>query len=82
MTTDGLINPTFARSQIVDLSAYEVRFRRFLDPIPTDGSTRGSQPLFACLALDASTVFLFGQSIESLSPESTLDAISFLDSYN
>ncbi|MCJ1311316.1 hypothetical protein MMC25_004987 [Agyrium rufum] len=90
MTTDGprweharaMVKPIFARAQIADLSAYEVHLQRFMNLIPKDGSTVDLQPLFAKLALDSSTEFLFGESVHSLSPDSTLDARSFLESYN
>ena len=90
MTTDGvpwehargLIKPTFARAQIANLSAFDVHVRKFLQLIPRDNSTVDLQPLFARLVLDTSTEFLFGQSIESLSLDRTLDAQSFLKSYN
>lgn len=93
MGTDGpywehsraLIKPTFTRANIADLhlAAYDVHVQRLLELIPNDGSTVDLQPLFARLALDASTEFLFGESVGSLSPTTISKAArSFLDAYN
>jgi cytochrome P450 len=90
MCTDGafwahsraLIKPTFARTQISDLSALNVHVDRLIRLIPTDGSTVDLQPLFGRLALDSSTEFLFGESVNTLLPHATEDAAAFLDAYN
>ena len=90
MTTDGafwehsraLIRPTFARAQIADLSSLERHVSRLIDLIPRDGSTVDLKPLFARLALDTSTEFLFGESVKSLRAESTVAARDFLAAYN
>lgn len=90
MTTDGafwehsraLIRPTFARAQIANLSSLEGHVSRLIDLIPKDGSTVDLQPLFARLALDTSTEFLFGESVESLCAESSASAKRFLAAYN
>ncbi|KAL8925531.1 MAG: hypothetical protein Q9208_003422 [Pyrenodesmia sp. 3 TL-2023] len=90
MTTDAafwehsraLMRPTFARSQIADLSAYDVLVEQLIDLIPKDGSGVDLQPLFARLALDSSTAFLFGHSAASLTQSSTVDTDEFLEAYN
>lgn len=90
MTTDGslwansraLIKNTFSRTQIADLSSFEGHVQRLIKLIPRDGSTINLQPLFSRLALDSSTEFLFGKSVESLSPSCSLDAQAFLAAYN
>ena len=93
MCTDGpfwehsraLIKPTFARAQIADLhlGAYAAHVRRLIESLPKDGSTVDLQPLFARLALDSSTEFLFGESVGSLRPDTVSDAAkSFLEAYN
>lgn len=90
MTTDGafwehsraLIRPTFARAQIANLSSLEDHLSRLIDLIPRDGSTVDLQPLFARLALDTSTEFLFGESVKSLCAVSSLAAKDFLAAYN
>ncbi|MCJ1386707.1 hypothetical protein MMC17_009833 [Xylographa soralifera] len=89
MDTDGafwkhsraLIQPTFSKEQIADLASYDVHVQRFLDLIPRNGSTVDLQPLFALLALDASTEFLFGTSIECLTTTATVDARAFLKAF-
>lgn len=90
MTTDGsfwehsraLIRPTFARAQIANLSTLEVHVSRMIDLIPKDGSTVDLQPLFARLALDSSTEFFFGESVNSLCAETSDAAKEFLAAYN
>ena len=93
MCTDGafwehsraLIKPIFAKAQIADLhlGAYAVHVRNLLAELPTDRSTVDLQPLFARLALDSSTEFLFGESVGVLNSETTSHAAkSFLKAYN
>ena len=90
MTTDGLfwahsrslLRSTFNKTQISKLSAFDVHVTRLIDLIPKDGTTVDLQPLFARLALDSSTEFLFGESVESLTSHSTLDAQEFLSAYS
>ncbi|KAL6721249.1 hypothetical protein ACLMJK_000351 [Lecanora helva] len=93
MCTDGaawehsraLIKPTFARTQIADLhlSTYAMHLQKLLSIIPKDSSTVDLQPLFARLALDSSTEFLFGESVASLSPGAvSKSAQAFLRAYN
>ncbi|KAL8722859.1 MAG: hypothetical protein Q9225_000746 [Loekoesia sp. 1 TL-2023] len=90
MTTDAafwaqsraLMKPTFARSQIADLSAYDIHVERLIELIPKDGSVIDLQPLFARLALDSSTAFLFGNSTASLTASPAVDAKAFLQAYN
>ena len=90
LTTDGafwehsraLVRPTFARAQIANLSSLEVHVSRMIDLIPKDGSTVDLQPLFARLALDSSTEFLFGESVNSSCAESTTHAKNFLAAYH
>lgn len=81
----ALIKPTFARTQIADLhlSMFDAHVQRVIALIPRDGSTTDLQPLFARLALDSSTEFLFGDSVGSLSPETvTENSQNFLNAYN
>lgn len=81
----ALIKPTFARAQIagLHLDAFGVHVQRLIDLIPKDGSTFDLQPLFARLALDSSTEFLFGESVQALDPDLTsLSAKSFLAAYD
>ena len=80
-----LIKPTFARAQIADLhlTAFDVHVRNLIQLIPKDETTIDLQPLFARLALDSSTEFLFGESVLSLSPTASPDgAQAFLEAFN
>lgn len=81
----ALIKPTFARTQIADLhlSTFDTHVTKLIELIPGNGSTVDLQPLFARLALDSSTEFLFGESVGSLSAESVSDEVqNFLDAYS
>ncbi|KAF2233659.1 cytochrome P450 alkane hydroxylase [Viridothelium virens] len=90
LNTDGvfwshsraLIRPTFSRAQISDFESYEKHFRQLLALIPKDGSTIDLQPLLKRLYLDTSTEFFLGESVESLSQESSFDAQDFLSSFD
>ena len=89
MTTDGaswahsraLLQPVFSRTQITDCSAFEIHVTRLIDQLPRDGSTVDLQPLFAKLALDSSSEFLFGESLKLLSATPTSGAETFWHSY-
>ena len=81
----ALIKPTFTRTQIADLhlSTYKAHVQRLIDVIPKDGSTVDLQPLFARLALDSSTDFLFGESVKTLGQNDISDTAKlFLEAYN
>lgn len=81
----SLIKPTFTRTRIADihLLAFDAHVSGLVDLIPSDGSTVDLQPLFARLALDSSTEFLFGESVGSLAPDSISGrAQDFLNAYN
>ena len=90
MTTDGaywkhsrsMVIPGFARTQVADLASFGVHVTNFLDNVPKDGSTVDLQPLFDRLALDSSTELIFGESVQSLAPETPAEAQRFLDAYN
>ncbi|KAG8526450.1 uncharacterized protein KY384_000043 [Bacidia gigantensis] len=92
MCTDGrswessraLIKPTFTRTNIANmhLSGFSIHVQRLIDLLPRDGTTVDLQPLFARLALDASTDFLFGQAVGSLAPGGApIEAKAFLQAY-
>ena len=90
MNTDGpaweasraLLRPIFTRSQVNDLAMLERHVQNLIRKIPRDSSTVDLQLLFACMDLDYSTEFIFGESAASLTSESTLDAKAFLEAYN
>ena len=89
MSTDGtrwahsraMLQPVFSRTQYADYSAFETHVARLIDLIPKDGSTVDLQPLFARLALDSSSEFLFGESLGLLSATPTSGAQTFWDCY-
>ena len=76
------MRPAFSRLQVANLSAYSVHVDRLVSLIPKNGSDVDLQPLFARLALDSCTDFLFGQSTASLASTSAVDAKAFLEAYN
>lgn len=81
----ALIKPTFAKTQIADLhlSAFEAHVQRLIQSIPRDGTTVDLQPLFARMALDSSTEFIFGEAVGALDPDSISNKVrEFLDAYN
>lgn len=81
----ALIKRAFTRAQIADihLSAFDTHVNRLIDMIPADQSIVDLQPLFARLALDSSTEFLFGESVNSLTSDTASDRDrDFLEAYN
>ncbi|TGO47587.1 hypothetical protein BCON_0271g00080 [Botryotinia convoluta] len=78
----ALIRPTFARTEISNFGALEKHVARFLELLPCDDSTVDLQPLTKNLFLDISTEFLFGESVESQSPNTPFDAREFLDAFD
>ena len=64
-----LLRPSFARSQVNDLTIFDSHISQFIQAIPRDGSTVDLQGLFLRLTLDIITEFAFGQSVNSLAPE-------------
>lgn len=89
-TTDGaawqasrdLLRPNFARSQVGDLATFEIHVNQLIKAIPNDGSTVNLQDLFFMLTMDSATEFLFGESTECLSLESSHDNIEFAEAFN
>ncbi|KAL8734330.1 MAG: hypothetical protein Q9166_001528 [cf. Caloplaca sp. 2 TL-2023] len=78
----ALIRPTFSRAEIADLDSFERHVGRFLDLIPRDFSTVDLQPLAKRLFLDTSTEFLFGESLDSLLPETPFDTTEFMKAFD
>ncbi|TGO35880.1 hypothetical protein BHYA_0143g00220 [Botrytis hyacinthi] len=67
----ALIRPTFTKSNVANLPAFEVHFQKFLALVPTDGTKVNLKPFLNKLIFYTSTEFLFGQSMNTLSPETT-----------
>lgn len=66
-----LLRPSFTRSLIGDLATFEDHVGRLIERIPRDGSTVDLQELFFCLTMDSATDFLFGESTNSLTLDSS-----------
>jgi hypothetical protein len=66
-----MLRPNFARSQIGDLPTFEKHVRHLVAAIPRDGSTVDLSVLFFRLTMDSATEFLFGESTESLTTNSS-----------
>ena len=62
----AFLKPSFARSQIGDLTTLEYHVRNLIDAIPCDGSTVDLAELFLRYTADVTTDFMFGESILSL----------------
>ena len=78
----ALLRPTFSRAEIADLPNFEKHVSRFLALIPRDESSFDIQPLAKRLMLDSSTEFLFGQSVESLLPQTPFETEEFMRSFD
>ncbi|CAG8953999.1 hypothetical protein HYFRA_00009098 [Hymenoscyphus fraxineus] len=78
----ALIRPTFNRAEIADLDHFENYVARFLKLIPRDVTTFDFQELTKRLFLDTSSEFLFGQSINSLFPETPFDTHEFMEAFD
>lgn len=89
-TTDGaawqhsrdLLRPSFARSQISDLSTLDKHIDHLVQSIPRDGSTVDLQELFFRLTIDSATEFLFGESTNCLAPGASDTVSRFADAFN
>ena len=79
LTTDGekwqhsrnMIRPSFTRTQISDLDMYETHVQQLIRNIPLDGATIDLQGLFFRLTLDVATDFLFGESTNCLTQDTS-----------
>lgn len=61
-----LLRPSFARSQVSDLSVLDDHVENLIRAIPCDGSTVDLGDLFLRYTADVTTDFMFGESIQSL----------------
>lgn len=76
-----LIKPIFSRGELADLGIIDKHVQRLLDAIPNDGTTIDAQPLLQNLFLDASSEFLLGESLDSLSAPSEVTK-GFLNAFD
>ena len=68
----ALLRPSFAKSQVSDLSVLERHVEDLIEAIPRDGSIVDLGDLFLHYTADVTTDFMFGESILSLrNPESS-----------
>lgn len=63
----ALLRPHFHKQRISDLHIFERHINTMISLLPKDGQTVDLQEWFYRFTLDASTDFLFGQSVDSLS---------------
>jgi hypothetical protein len=88
LTTDGiawehsraLLTPSFLRSNISDHTDFARYLDMMIDKIPIDGSPVDFQTLLFGLYLDTATLWLFGESFESLSGAGA-EADAFIHSF-
>ena len=77
-----LLRPQFHFKQYADLEVFREAVSNLINNIPKGGGVVDLQPLFFRLALDVTTAFLFGESVQSLkAPESAGEQI-FSESFN
>lgn len=89
-TTDGaawqnsreLLRPNFVRSQVGDLATFEIHVAQLIKAIPKDCSTVNLQDLFFKLTMDSATEFLFGESTNCLTSESSQENTEFAEAFN
>jgi cytochrome P450 len=62
----ALLRPHFHKQRISDLEIFEKKVNLMISLLPKDGGTVDMMDWFSRFALDASTEFLFGQSVDSL----------------
>ncbi|TGO14020.1 hypothetical protein BTUL_0059g00050 [Botrytis tulipae] len=82
---EDMVTLACARSTYTEISnfaALEKHVARFLNLLPRDDSTVDLQPLTKNLFLDISTGFMFGESVESQSPNAPFDAREFLNAFD
>ncbi|KUJ16502.1 n-alkane-inducible cytochrome P450 [Mollisia scopiformis] len=78
----NLIRPTFNKTNVTNLSAFEVNLKKFFDLLPRDGSTVDLKPFVCRLFIDTSTEFLFGESMNILAIKSPARSQEFLDAFH
>ncbi|KAK3322707.1 cytochrome P450 [Apodospora peruviana] len=78
----ALLRPTFSRTNIANLPAFEVHLKKFLKLLPQDGTTVDLKPLLCKLFIDTSTEFLFGESMNILNEKEPERSQEFLDAFH
>ncbi|TGO42061.1 hypothetical protein BHYA_0013g00650 [Botrytis hyacinthi] len=77
-----LMRPIFPRTHVANLPAFEKNLQKFFKLLPKDGSTFDLKPILCRLFIDTSTEFLFGESMDMLSPEQPVRSQEFLDAFH
>lgn len=62
----ALLRPQFHRQRVSDLHVFEDHIFKMIDLLPSDGRTIELMEWWFRFTLDASTDYLFGESVESL----------------
>jgi hypothetical protein len=62
----ALLRPQFHRERVSDLHVFEEHISTMVDILPKDGQTLDLLNYWLRFTLDASTGYLFGQSVQSL----------------
>ena len=61
-----MLRPNFTKSQVADLTTFEIHVNQLIKNLPRNGSTVDLQELFFQLTMDSGTEFLFGESTNCL----------------
>lgn len=75
-----LLRPQLFRKRFEDLTIFEHHVDNLIKCIPARGVV-DLQPLFLRMTMDTATAFLFGKSVDSLSPDQAEDAEKFTDAF-
>ncbi|KAH8882506.1 cytochrome P450 [Thozetella sp. PMI_491] len=78
----ALLRPTFTKTNIANLPAFEVHLQKFLKLLPQDGKTVDLKPLLCKLFIDTSTEFLFGETMGILNEDEPERSQAFLDAFH
>ncbi|ORY59117.1 cytochrome P450 [Pseudomassariella vexata] len=77
----AMLRPAFIRNQISDLECIDRHISKLIAHIPKDGSRFDLQAMFAMLAIDTISDFMFGQSTDILgsAPDTSLKFGTYFD---
>jgi cytochrome P450 len=75
-----LLRPHLFRKRFEDLKVFGQHVDNLIKCIPARGIV-DLQPLFLRMTMDSATAFLFGKSVDTLSPDQAEDAEKFIDAF-
>jgi cytochrome P450 len=75
-----LLRPQLCRKRYNDLNIFKEHVDNVIKSVPTIGNV-DLQPLFFRLTMDTSTAFLFGKSVDSLSPDQAETSEKFTEAF-